>query len=30
METWQLGNTDMHVGVLGFGGSEIHDEQASY
>jgi aryl-alcohol dehydrogenase-like predicted oxidoreductase len=30
MEIRQLGNTDMQVGVLGFGGSEIHDEQASY
>jgi aryl-alcohol dehydrogenase-like predicted oxidoreductase len=30
METRQLGNTDMQVGVLGFGGSEIHDERASY
>ncbi|HLZ63458.1 MAG TPA: aldo/keto reductase [Ktedonosporobacter sp.] len=30
MEKRQLGKTDMSVGVLGFGGSEIHDEHAEY
>jgi aryl-alcohol dehydrogenase-like predicted oxidoreductase len=30
MEKRRLGKTDMKVGTLGFGGSEIHDEHASY
>jgi len=30
MEKRLLGKTGMQVGVLGFGGSEIHDEQADY